>query len=406
MNFRSHSSVHLVSHVAQIDEVGFLDWVKGRPEKNKFYLKLRDDPWEWAGAGNLFTEKSYSMGAAYEFIHSAKHPGLKMFVAHTFDLDPDQSYFALPRVELCRENNKVTVKINCWADEDPKPFLAEFVENKKPNAPVGDFQKVRNSRISHADVPDRGQWGPYFDSAQDFLRDHSKIVLARVTESRWQEPVDPFGLLESLNQQSYRCYIKLPSGQEIVSVSPERLFKIERSQLKTEAVAGTRPRDGDPDEFLRCPKERLEHQYVVDEVIRQISPFCDKVESQPTPQVVALKKVLHLKTPISGKLKGAFSQLKLIEALHPTPAVGGLPKKQSVSWLENHEPFKRQFYAAPVGVIGEDRTEVFVNIRSVLINGRDLKLYSGVGVVKDSRVDSEWDELDLKASQFWEALLQ
>jgi len=89
--------------------------------------------------------------------------------------------------------------------------------------------------------------------------------------------------------------------------------------------------------------------------------------------------------------------LELVEALHPTPAVGGLPPERALETIHETEPFDRGWYAAPVGWIDAAGNGAFaVAIRSAVASTRRATLFAGVGIVADSDPDREWDEIQLK----------
>ena len=106
--------------------------------------------------------------------------------------------------------------------------------------------------------------------------------------------------------------------------------------------------------------------------------------------------LIHLHTLIQAYVKEK-SPLDLVEALHPTPAVAGLPLSKSLSWLRALEPFDRQTYASPIGWIDKNQNSEFrVAIRYGYVRGCELKLFAGAGLVKGSTVEGEMQEVALK----------
>ena len=89
----------------------------------------------------------------------------------------------------------------------------------------------------------------------------------------------------------------------------------------------------------------------------------------------------------------------MLRALHPTPAVGGYPKEGALEEIRSAEPFDRGWYAGPVGWIGAD-AEFAVGIRSGLVRGNRLALFSGAGIVEGSVPEAEWAEIEQKISDF------
>jgi menaquinone-specific isochorismate synthase len=104
----------------------------------------------------------------------------------------------------------------------------------------------------------------------------------------------------------------------------------------------------------------------------------------------------HLHTPISASLAGQ-QLLTLAEALHPTPAVAGLPRREAMAWLRSLEPFERGPYAAPIGWLDSAGDgELRVAIRSGVLRGEQLELTAGAGLVRGSEPERELQEVALK----------
>jgi menaquinone-specific isochorismate synthase len=117
----------------------------------------------------------------------------------------------------------------------------------------------------------------------------------------------------------------------------------------------------------------------------------------PERRVKRLATVQHLWTPVTATLSENEHVLSLVEALHPTPAVGGLPPEKALETIRDTEPFDRGWYAAPVGWIDAAGYGTFaVALRSAVARGDVATLFAGVGVVEDSDPDREWDEVQLK----------
>ncbi len=108
----------------------------------------------------------------------------------------------------------------------------------------------------------------------------------------------------------------------------------------------------------------------------------------------------HLWTPIEGHLHVHVDDADLLSRLHPTSAVGGEPTTEALRYIAELEPFDRGWYAGPLGWIARDSAEFAVAIRSGLVDGARLALYSGAGIVPGSTPQSEWDEIENKISDF------
>ncbi len=130
------------------------------------------------------------------------------------------------------------------------------------------------------------------------------------------------------------------------------------------------------------------------------------VNEPSPPTILKLNHLQHLYNQLTGQLKEHIDDGDIINELHPTPAVGGFPREaalEQIGWLE---PFDRGWYAAPVGWISEDAAEFVVAIRSGLVAGQQLHLYSGAGIVEGSSPSKEWEEIENKISNFIKTLGQ
>jgi len=181
-----------------------------------------------------------------------------------------------------------------------------------------------------------------------------------------------------------------------VGASPERLVCKRGLSVSTEALAGTAA-SGDQAALLRSGKDLREQQLVVHEIVRALRPLCARMEVPEVPQPRELHGLVHLVTPISGILREPCHVLDLVEALHPTPAVGGLPRGSALRWIDGHEKAPRGWYAAPFGWIDRHGDGDFVvALRSSLLEGGRAHLYAGAGIVEGSDPQREYAEVELK----------
>ncbi|MFT4034803.1 MAG: isochorismate synthase [Patulibacter sp.] len=241
-----------------------------------------------------------------------------------------------------------------------------------------------------------------------------KIVLARELELRATQPWDTAELLHRLRDRYPGCFIfgVGRSGAAMIGASPELLLRREGQRAETVALAGSTRRSDDPsvdehlaDQLLNSPKDRHEHQLVVDRIRRTLTPHALWVAAADTPQVATIKNVHHLATPIRAQLDGRARLLDLVDALHPTPAVGGEPNAAALAAIPELEGLDRGWYAAPIG--WTDRTgdgEFFVGLRSAIIRDTHARLFAGVGIVADSDPATELAETELKLGAMLSAL--
>lgn len=188
-----------------------------------------------------------------------------------------------------------------------------------------------------------------------------------------------------------------------VGATPETLVAREGRALRTEALAGSLPRDPARDDLdraalLASDKDRREHALVAEMIRGAIAPWCASIEAPEAPSVRSLRAIHHLWTPFSATLRDhAPDALAMAAALHPTPAVAGLPVGAASAWLRAHEPDPRGWYAGPVGwcdARGDGR--FVVGIRSAVLRGERAWVYAGAGLVPGSDPAREWEETSVK----------
>lgn len=189
----------------------------------------------------------------------------------------------------------------------------------------------------------------------------------------------------------------------LLGATPEVLFKITGSHLETMACAGTRARGCDAGAIADDPKEVREHELVVDDIYEALSPYgkihIGKREVRPFNQLV------HLVTEIRLEMKHANSFEQLVTAMHPTAALGVIPRQPGRHWLAAYgKTMPRGRYGAPVGFIGSDQSICLVGIRNMQWDNQGAKVMAGGGVVPGSTPEREWGEIQLKLKAIKELL--
>ncbi len=234
----------------------------------------------------------------------------------------------------------------------------------------------------------------------------SKVVLARRIAAYSEQPVDPALVLARLRQSVPECTIfavRSNEGAAFLGATPEVLCRVDGRLLETEAIAGSAPKPGEPP-LDSTDKEAREHRAVVDGIEQALTPLCSSLQVDGAPGAIGLPHVRHLRTAIRGRLRGNVALSELVSALHPTPAVGGVPRDRALRFLAEHEDLDRGWYAGPIGWIGDGAAELAVAIRSALIRGSEANLFVGAGIVAGSTAQGEWLETEAKSFTLLEAI--
>jgi salicylate biosynthesis isochorismate synthase len=268
---------------------------------------------------------------------------------------------------------------------------------------------VASAREAHTvSHPPREQWDAQVRTIGDAIArgEVAKVVVARCSTVEASADIDPGRLLARLGAAYPGCTrFAVRSGEAtFVGATPERLVAREGRRVVSEAMAGSVPH-GASAALLESEKDRREHDLVVDAIVERLSPHCTALERSAEPQVRELPNVVHLQTPVTGVLRELVHVLDLLDLLHPTPAVGGVPVDDAVRWIVAREPVPRGWYSGPVGwfdAAGDG--EFAVALRSGLVRGRRAHVYAGAGIVRGSVPAAEYAETALKLRPLLDAL--
>lgn len=276
---------------------------------------------------------------------------------------PDR-WETVPRGEAGRLLGEMPAGLTCdWEPPDASAFAAVFQEISA-SIRAGAFEKTVPV------VVERGRL------AADPV--HTLLALAAGSP----EPLSGYGFSDGV------------SG--FAGASPERLFSVSGGVLRTMALAGT-ARTEERDVLAVDEKEIREHEYVAQSLVSKLGDI-GRVRRGPR-VIMELGSIVHFHTPIEVELSGNESPDSLVRRLHPTPALGPLPRTPET--LEQLIGWRRRLgtpegFGAPFGAILDGQFHAIVAIRGVWWSGRDIVLPAGCGVIEASRLVNEWRELRLK----------
>lgn len=227
-----------------------------------------------------------------------------------------------------------------------------------------------------------------------------KVVIARCEVARYRGSTEKVRALtfEMLCQRFQNTMVfDIPMGEGgFIGATPETLIRIDHGRVETHALAGTVT--ARPNDMLKDAKLLREHACVTQDIRQRLDGICHQVDVDPTPSVREANGVYHLQTPIRGRLKEGGTLFDAIKQLHPTPALCGTPRIDSLRWLRQTESLDRGFYGGPVGLFdlrGETGIAA-VAIRSAVLQANEAFSYAGAGIVSGSIPAAEWDETSAK----------
>tara|TARA_R100001143_G_scaffold63604_1_gene73772 strand:- start:25984 stop:27438 length:1455 start_codon:yes stop_codon:yes gene_type:complete len=280
-------------------------------------------------------------------------------------------------------------------------------------------KKQANILCTLQEPQDRENWIEKIIKAKALIKKglFEKIVIARSTLMSSRVNIEPTLLAHQLREKYPACYnflIQRDRNTSFIGATPEKLASFHNGIFLTEGLAGSISRGRSALEdatfaqaLFRSRKDRNEHQFVVKAIDDSLEKFSHSIERPEHPGIKKLQNVQHLFTPIRASIKEGVQIHQLLQELHPTPAVGGFPKKDSVPYINGIENMERGWYAAPVGWFNLNGCGEFaVAIRSALLHKNKAELYAGCGIVENSDPAKEWDETLLKFIPMMDALNQ
>ena len=283
--------------------------------------------------------------------------------------------FPLSDSESCKEEINLeiannSIQIENKYDEISKNLFEDLVRNGVSEIINGSFEKVVLSRK--------------IEVAQqvDFIKSYQKLLKKYPT--------------------AFRYLWFHPKVGMWMGATPEQLAKIKNNKFETVALAGTQVFS---ETVSWQEKEIVEQQLVTDYIKSRTENL---VESLQISEAYTQKagNLIHLKSNIFGKLKQNVSEIDVVNALHPTSAVCGMPLKSARNFILENEKYNRKYYA---GFLGEfqmqEQTNLFVNLRCCEIENNVTTIYVGCGITKDSQADKEFIETENKAKTILSVLV-
>jgi isochorismate synthase len=268
--------------------------------------------------------------------------------------------------------------------------------------------RKRPAAVQQQPAHARADWDKLVESALAAIArgELHKLVAARAIEVRTAGALDPRPVLLALERRHPTCRIFCLRGDDgawFLGATPELLCTVDGREVETEALAGT-ARASEAERLLRSAKDLREHRWVVEHLVAGLSALCESVSAPAAPRVRELADVVHLLTPLRGRLREGTGPGDVISALHPTPAVAGVPSESALRFLAREEGLRRGLYAGPVGLVGEGRAELAVALRCAVLRGERARLFVGAGLVSGSSPEAEWRETELKSAAVLAAL--
>ena len=227
-----------------------------------------------------------------------------------------------------------------------------------------------------------------------------KVVLARSVSGTVPEILDPAAIISRLKVREPICTLySLPieDGRRFVGASPELLLRRTGDNVLCHPLAGT----------IATPHRRGD--LARHEIVTALATVYENVEADATPSIVTLRTLAHLGTWIKASVEHEVDSpdaLEVLRILHPTAAVGGIPRKDSYDLIRKLEDHDRGHYAGPVGwVDARGDGEWWIGIRGILLHENTFEAWAGAGIVSESDPTAEREETRAKLASVLSSVL-
>ena len=221
-----------------------------------------------------------------------------------------------------------------------------------------------------------------------------KIVISRFSDVPIE--LDVFESFSKLVKAYPNACVYLFSNSDLgtwMGATPEILLKGNHRQLYAMSLAGTATADS-KNGF--GAKEIEEQSMVTSFIIREFEEAGVDKFSVTGPHQRKAGNLLHLQTEVTAVVPDNFDHRHLLESLHPTPAVAGLPRDEALRYIREFEAYDRELYTGYFGLKSQDQFSYFVNLRCMQVFCDRVRLFAGGGITADSNPDSEWLETEHK----------
>jgi menaquinone-specific isochorismate synthase len=381
-----------------------LSWMASQVFYPQFYWQQRSGEDEAVALGSAL--RFETLPQAQQFLRCHPEHDLRIWGLNAFS--PERGELFLPRLEWRREGGHALLRLVVMSDRSlyddvqlAKDFLSALVSTRT-------LPDVHQSLLEQTHTPDKSGWERMVVQATESIArgEMDKVVLARTTDHRFARPVHAASLMavsRRLNHHCFHFYMAFDSQQAFLGSTPERLWRRRGLSLRTEALAGTVASHQDDHEaqvlgdwLMADDKNQRENMLVVEDICQRLQRVVSTLDVLP-PQIVRLRKVQHLRRCIWTEMESEDDALCL-SLLQPTAAVAGLPRQAARAFIQQAEPFERDWYAGSAGYLSLRQSEFCVALRCAKVSANTVRLYAGAGIVSGSDPTQEWQEIENKAA--------
>lgn len=386
-----------VSSVSEFSQKELISFLLQRAGQEEIPVAV----WQLPGADEthmILSETSRKLDAE-EFLEELD-PG---FMMAPFDKSAGRYFLPADRFFTFRNGRIQT------ADGPAAEKSAQWLNEHLPSAPA-DIKPFRTLPLQ-APAPEDASRNTFLNIVREGIAQIESGAFEKIVPSRTRtiplsanfDVVTAFQRLCSYYPQALISFVNIPGVGSWLGASPEILVCVQDKTLfKTVALAGTLPYQPGIDlRSVAWTQKEIEEQALVERyVISCFKKIRLREYEEHGPKTVVAGNLIHLKSEFTVDMKTTnFPQMGtvMLDLLHPTSAVCGMPLETSLAFLKMHEKYDRGFYAGYLGPVNvHNRIDLFVNLRCMQIADRQGILYAGAGVTADSIPEKEWEETEMK----------
>ena len=221
-------------------------------------------------------------------------------------------------------------------------------------------------------------------------------------------PYNLFLKLIENNPTNFSAFLNC-GGFQIISNSPERLFRVEKNRIMTQPIKGTISKKGGKkaiERLLASEKERAELDMITDLERNDVGKICKygTLELSKEREVIELTNLYHTYSEVRGNLPRGTTRTKIVKAMFPGGSVTGCPKKRAMEYIEKLEGMPRHIFTGSIFHIEGGVMNSNICIRTALVRNGTIEYWAGGGIVADSDPKKEYEECLLKAEKFLNVL--
>ncbi len=330
----------------------------------------------------------------------------KGFIFHPYNAENHEIKFLWEDIHIYEENDKK----GCHLVTGGIPDEALDKVFDRSSAPHYDYLATKHpGKITAGSEEEKHDFIGLVQQTIDAINDNhvQKVVVSRSKKFVLAEKFDAAKFFDALSDRYPNAFVYLtfiPGTGMWLGATPEVLIEIDDNKLfKTVALAATQSYDREvsrPEDASWSTKDIEEQALVSRYIINCFKKIRLREFEELGPRTYVSGDLIHLKTDFTVDMEQvAFSQLGsvMLQLLHPTSAVCGMPKEPAQEFIQNHEKFDREYFSGFLGPVNiHEETHLFVNLRCMKVMAGEGQLFAGAGIIASSNPEKEWKETEIK----------